>query len=128
MTDTGDLERVEKLFQETIALEKQFKSLLEIQTPYSVDVTNLLQTYSQPPQTSLIRGSIRQQTENVLFGDIEFALTKTVEERLWTHVHYRVIDNYRKRIANVFSVFIMPLLICSMRNNMALHDQSKTVN
>ena len=33
MTDAGDLERVEKLFQETIALEKQFKSLLERQTP-----------------------------------------------------------------------------------------------
>lgn len=45
--------------------------------------------------------SIRQQTENVLFGDIEFALSKTVEERLWTHIHYRVIDDYRKRIANV---------------------------
>ena len=44
---------------------------------------------------------IRQQTENVLFGDIEFALSKTVEERLWTHVHYRVIDDYRKRLANV---------------------------
>jgi len=44
---------------------------------------------------------IRQQNENVLFGDIEFALSKTVEERLWTNVHYRIIDDYRKRIANV---------------------------
>jgi hypothetical protein len=44
---------------------------------------------------------LRAQTENVLFEDIEFAQNKTVEERLWTHVHYRVIDDYRKRIANV---------------------------
>jgi hypothetical protein len=44
---------------------------------------------------------IRQESENVLFGDIEFALNKTVDERVWTHVHYRVIDDYRKRIANV---------------------------
>jgi hypothetical protein len=39
--------------------------------------------------------------ENVLFFDIEYALGKTVEERLWTHVHYRVIDDYRKRISSV---------------------------
>ena len=56
-----------------------------------------------PPNKPLICDSIRQQTENVLFGDIEFALSKTVEERLWTHAHYRVIDDYRKRIANVLS-------------------------
>jgi hypothetical protein len=105
MTDAGDLERVEKLFQETLALEKQFKSLLERQTPYAVDVTNLLQTYPLPPNEPLICDSIRQQTENVLFGDIEYALSKTVEERLWTHVHYRVIDDYRKRIANVCLIY-----------------------
>ena len=40
-----ELERVETLFQEAVALEKQFKSILDRQTPYAVDVTTLLKTY-----------------------------------------------------------------------------------
>ena len=62
---------------------------------------------SDPPhhlQGTETNDRLRAQTENVLFGDIEFAQSKTVEERLWTHVHYRVIDDYRKRIANVIPI------------------------
>ena len=66
---------------------------------------------------------LRAQAENVLFGDIEFALSKTVDERLWTHVHYRVIDDYRKRIASVCPFSSLVGLLCSMRNNTGLQDQ-----
>ena len=60
-----------------------------------------------PFSKTLLTFRIRAQTENVLFGDIEFALNKTVEERLWTHVHYRVIDDYRKRLVNVSFLFLV---------------------
>jgi len=42
MMDSMELERVEQLFQDLITLEKQFKTLLEKQTPYAVDVLNAL--------------------------------------------------------------------------------------
>jgi hypothetical protein len=48
----NELERVESLFQETVALEKQFKSLLERQPPFSIDVTTLLQTYHPQSEDS----------------------------------------------------------------------------
>src|SRR5271154_5718513 len=63
---------------------------------------------SEPPhhlQGTETNDRLRAETENVLFGDIEFAQSKTVQERLWTHVHYRIIDDYRKRMANVLSHF-----------------------
>lgn len=42
MTDGMELERVEQLFQDLVTLEKQFKTLLEKQTPFAVDVLNAL--------------------------------------------------------------------------------------
>jgi len=42
MTDGIELERVEQLFRDVLTLEKQFKTLLEKQTPYAVDVLNIL--------------------------------------------------------------------------------------
>jgi hypothetical protein len=39
----AELERMESYLQELLALEKQFRSVLEKQTPYAVDVTTLLQ-------------------------------------------------------------------------------------
>jgi hypothetical protein len=40
-----ELDKVEQLFQETITLEKQFKSVLERQPPYAPDVISLLQRF-----------------------------------------------------------------------------------
>jgi len=42
MTDNIELERVQQLFQDLLTQEKQFKALLDIQTPYAVDVLNAL--------------------------------------------------------------------------------------
>jgi hypothetical protein len=46
---------------------------------------------------------IRQQLEDIMMLDIEYAVQKNIDESLWTHVHYKVIDEYRKRIVAVFS-------------------------
>jgi hypothetical protein len=43
MNDDSEPERMDSLFQEMNALEKQFQSLLERQTPYAADVTNIIQ-------------------------------------------------------------------------------------
>jgi hypothetical protein len=42
MTDGLELERVQQLFQDIVAHEKQFKALLEKQAPNDVDVLNAL--------------------------------------------------------------------------------------
>jgi hypothetical protein len=42
MTDGLELERVQQLFQDIVTHEKQFKALLEKQTPNAVDVLNAL--------------------------------------------------------------------------------------
>jgi len=99
MTDAG-VDAVQ-LFEGTLALENQFRSLLDAHThPAAADISSLVQTFYHLllPLTF----SIRSQTEAVLFADIEFARAKTVEERLWTHIHYRIIDDFKKRIASVF--------------------------
>ena len=100
----AELERLEIAFAQIVTLQKQFKSLLERQTPYAVDVTSLLQRFdlSMTVKELIPSNRICKQTEDVLFRDLEYALNKTLEERLWTHVQYRVIDDYRKRIAAVF--------------------------
>jgi hypothetical protein len=46
-----EMERVEDLFQDIIVLEKQFKSLLEKQSPSSIDVATLLQRYPLSSQS-----------------------------------------------------------------------------
>ena len=98
-----------RLFEDTVALEKKFRSLLEAHThPGTADISSLLQTFYHLllPLTF----SIRSQTEAVLFADIEFARTKTIEERLWTHIHYRIIDDFKKRVANVKPPFAMGIV------------------
>jgi hypothetical protein len=52
--------------------------------------------------------------------DIEYALSKTVEERLWTNGDYRVIEDYKKRIANVRSCDVVN---GSMKEHMERLDQ-----
>ena len=46
MNDAEAERRLDDLFQETVALEKQFTVLREKQTPYAVDVVGLLQQYA----------------------------------------------------------------------------------
>ena len=45
MNDAEAAQRLDDLFQEIVALEKQFTALREKQTPYAVDVVALLQQY-----------------------------------------------------------------------------------
>lgn len=69
---------------------------------------------------------IRQQAEDLLICDIEYALSKTIEDRLWTRVHYRVIEDFRKRMANVLCSMIS--LMCSMKNSMETQNRSRSAN
>lgn len=55
--------------------------------------------------------------------DIEYPVQKNIDETLWTHVHYKVIDEYRKRIVAVFLSYTA-LLTNSMKNSIIQHDPS----
>lgn len=79
---------VEQLFNDTVLLQKQLRALVDSTSATGSDVAALLQT-------------IRAHTQTILFADIEFAREKTLDEKLWTNVHYRVIENFKKRIAAV---------------------------
>ena len=47
--------------------------------------------------------SIRDNFEQVLFLNYEFAISKDVEQSIWKAVFYRVIEEYRRRLRKVSS-------------------------
>jgi hypothetical protein len=81
----NDLERAKQLYSKTIELEKQLRNELKKKSPLDRNIT-------------LLRNNIRDNFEQVLFLNYEFAISKDVEQSIWKSVFYRVIEEYRKRL------------------------------
>eukprot|EP00294_Goniomonas_avonlea_P005526 CAMPEP_0114542662 /NCGR_PEP_ID=MMETSP0114-20121206/1949_1 /TAXON_ID=31324 /ORGANISM="Goniomonas sp, Strain m" /LENGTH=815 /DNA_ID=CAMNT_0001726963 /DNA_START=58 /DNA_END=2505 /DNA_ORIENTATION=+ len=66
--------------------EKQLRSVLKVKDPSDKAVT-------------VLRNTLRDEYEQLLLSDFDFALEVEVEQGLWKSVFYKRIEEYRKKLA-----------------------------
>ncbi|KAJ3279734.1 hypothetical protein HK104_001190 [Borealophlyctis nickersoniae] len=73
------------LLSVTADLEKDLRQALKVKSPFEKDVANL-------------RIKLRDAYEQIVFLDFDLALSKDVESNLWKIAHYKIIEEFRKRL------------------------------
>jgi hypothetical protein len=83
--------RAKQIFSKTVEQDKELRNLSKKKSAFDRSI-------------SALRNNIRDNYEQIIFLDYDFAVSKDVEQSIWKTVFYRVIEEYRKKLRKCASM------------------------